>query len=283
MLASTGATLACGYPRCSGGPILGAMTVLLLIASGVLAGIAGSLLGIGGGVVLVPVLVLGFGVPLEEAVPASLMCVVASSCAAAAGYVENHLSDLRLGLTLELATVAGAILGGLAAGLIAPAWLAIAFGIFCLYVSLQMLVLLRVPREEPLESYTVQNLPLGIGGSLVAGGLSALLGVGGGPVKVPLMAYGMRVPFKVAAATSNLMVGVTGAASVAAYAFRGHLRLGLVAPLVVGVLAGAAVGSRFMLRVPTHVLKRVFAGVLLWVAGQMLWKGGRVLWPSLWM
>ncbi len=257
------------------------MTVLLLIASGALAGVAGALLGIGGGVVLVPTLVLGFGVPLEEAVPASLMCVVASSCAAAASYVENHLSDLRLGLTLELATVAGAILGGLAAGLVAPAGLAVVFGVFCFYVAGQML-LLRAPREDSLEEYAVSNYPLGIGGSLVAGGLSALLGVGGGPVKVPLMSYGMNVPFKVAAATSNLMVGVTGAASVAAYAFRGHLRLGLVAPLVVGVLAGAALGSRLMPHVPTRVLKRLFAAVLLWVAAQMLWKGGHGLWPNLW-
>jgi uncharacterized protein len=258
------------------------MTVLLLIASGALAGVAGALLGIGGGVVLVPTLVLGFGVPLEEAVPASLMCVVASSCAAAASYVENHLSDLRLGLTLELATVAGAILGGLAAGLVAPAGLAVVFGLFCFFVAGQML-LLRAPPEDSLADYSVSNYPLGISGSLMAGGLSALLGVGGGPVKVPLMSYGMNVPFKVAAATSNLMVGVTGAASVAAYAFRGHLRLGLVAPLVVGVLAGAVVGSRLMPHVPTRVLKRLFAVVLLWVAGQMLWKGGHVLWPNLWM
>ena len=239
---------------------------------------------------LVPILVLGFGVPLENAVPASLMCVVASSCAAAASYVEHHLSDLRLGLTLELATVAGAILGGLAAGLLAPAGLAVAFGLFCLYVALQILLTRSPPptehpahadQEEATEGYRVENYPLGIGGSLVAGGLSALLGVGGGPVKVPLMAYGMRVPFKVAAATSNLMVGVTGAASVAAYAFRGHLQLGLVAPLVVGVLGGAWAGSRVMPRVPTRVLKRLFALVLLWVAAQMLWKGGHVLWPSL--
>ncbi|MBF5042558.1 sulfite exporter TauE/SafE family protein [Aggregicoccus sp. 17bor-14] len=263
------------------------MTVLLLIGSGALSGGAGALLGIGGGIVLVPILVLGFGVPLENAVPASLMCVVASSCAAAASYVEHHLSDLRLGLTLELATVAGAILGGLAAGLIAPAGLAVAFGLFCLYVALQILLTRAQPspehasEAEATEGYRVENYPLGIGGSLVAGGLSALLGVGGGPVKVPLMAYGMRVPFKVAAATSNLMVGVTGAASVAAYAFRGHLQLGLVAPLVVGVLGGAWAGSRVMPRVPTRVLKRLFALVLLWVAAQMLWKGGHVLWPSL--
>ncbi|RKH13939.1 sulfite exporter TauE/SafE family protein [Corallococcus praedator] len=259
------------------------MTVLLLMASGLLAGGLGSLLGIGGGIVLVPVLVLGFGIPLEQAVPASLMCVVANSCAAAASYVENKLSDLRLGLTLELATVMGAIVGGLVAAFVAEAMVAVVFGLFTLFVSLQML-LLRTPLQEPVStaSYVPTNYPLGISGSFVAGGLSALLGVGGGPLKVPLMSYGMRVPFKVASATSNLMVGVTGAASVAAYAWRGHLNLGLVAPLVVGVLAGASVGSRLMPKVPTAVLKKLFAAVLLLVAGQMLWKGGEGLWPSIW-
>ncbi|MBZ4333215.1 sulfite exporter TauE/SafE family protein [Corallococcus interemptor] len=259
------------------------MTVLLLMAAGVLAGGLGALLGIGGGIVLVPVLVLGFGIPLEQAVPASLMCVVANSCAAAASYVENKLSDLRLGLTLELATVMGAIVGGLVAAFVAEAMVAVVFGLFTLFVALQML-LLRRPVQEPATAanYEPGNYPLGISGSFVAGGLSALLGVGGGPLKVPLMTYGMRVPFKVASATSNLMVGVTGAASVAAYAWRGQLNLGLVAPLVVGVLGGASVGSKLMLRTPTAVLKKLFAAVLLIVAGQMLWKGGEGLWPSVW-
>ncbi|MBJ6762052.1 sulfite exporter TauE/SafE family protein [Corallococcus sp. H22C18031201] len=257
------------------------MTVLLLMAAGGLAGGLGALLGIGGGIVLVPVLVLGFGIPMEQAVPASLMCVVANSCAAAASYVENKLSDIRLGLTLELATVLGAIVGGLVAAYVAEATVAIVFGLFTLYVALQML-LVRAPRQEPMTAanYVPSNYPLGISGSFVAGGLSALLGVGGGPLKVPLMAYGMRVPFKVASATSNLMIGVTGAASVAAYAWRGHLDLTLVSPLVVGVLGGAVVGSRLMPKVPTAVLKKLFAGVLLGVAGQMLWKGGAGLWPS---
>ncbi len=248
---------------------------------GVLAGGMGSLLGIGGGVVLVPTLVLGFGVPLEEAVPASLMCVVANSCAAAASYVENRLSDIRLGLTLELSTVSGAIVGGVVAAYLAPALLAVVFGVFTLYVSHRML---RPPsRPEPVSTdYAPVNYPLGIGGSFVAGSLSALLGVGGGPLKVPLMNQGMGVPFKVASATSNLMIGVTGAASVASYAWRGNLKLALVSPLVVGVLAGAWVGSQLMPRVPTQVLKKLFAGVLLVVASQMLWKGGAGLWPSMW-
>lgn len=258
------------------------MTVLFLIAAGGLAGITGAMLGIGGGVVLVPLLVFGFSLPLEEAVPASLMCVVASSCAAAASYVDNRLSDIRLGLTLELATVVGAITGGLVAAYLAPAMVAVVFGLFTFYVALQILVL-RSRREEPVAAaYKPANYPLGITGSFVAGGLSALLGVGGGPLKVPLMSYGMRVPFKVASATSNLMIGVTGAASVASYAWRGHVKLSLVSPLVVGVLVGAYLGSRLMPRVPTAVLKKLFALVLLLVAAQMFWKGGEGLWPSIW-
>lgn len=262
------------------------MMLLLLILSGAFAGVLGALVGVGGGVVLVPVLVLGFKLPLADAVPASLMCVVASSCGAAASYVERQLSDVRLALTLELATVTGALVGGVVAGLLAPAVVAVTFGLFTLYVALQML---RTPRDaEPaagdvrrVAGTHVHNLPLGVGGSFVAGSLSAVLGVGGGPLKVPLMAYGMRVPFRVATATSNLMVGVTAAASVGGYALRGHLSLGLVAPLVVGVLAGASVGSRLMVRAPVALLKRLFAVVLLSVAGQMLWKGGAGLWPGL--
>jgi uncharacterized membrane protein YfcA len=258
------------------------MTVLFLIAAGGLAGITGALLGIGGGVVLVPLLVFCFHLPLEEAVPASLMCVVASSCAAAASYVDNRLSDIRLGLTLELATVVGAIAGGLVAAYLAPAMVAVVFGLFTFYVALQILVMRSRREESVAAAYKPVNYPMGLTGSFVAGGLSALLGVGGGPLKVPLMSYGMRVPFKVASATSNLMIGVTGAASVASYAWRGHVKLSLVSPLVVGVLAGAYVGSRVMPRVPTAVLKRLFALVLLVVAVQMFWKGGEGLWPSIW-
>jgi uncharacterized membrane protein YfcA len=256
------------------------MTLLLLILSGAFAGTLGALVGIGGGVVLVPVLVLGFDVPMAEAIPASLMCVVASSCGAAASYVERQLSDVRLALTLELATVAGAVAGGLVAGLLAPGLVAVTFGVFTLYVALQML---QAPRssadaEGGEGGGHVHNLRLGVGGSFVAGSLSAVLGVGGGPLKVPLMVYGMRVPFRVATATSNLMVGVTGAASVAGYALRGSLQLGLVAPLVVGVLGGAMLGSRMMVRAPVVFLRRLFAGVLFAVAAQMLWKGGVGLW-----
>ncbi|MHB8875049.1 MAG: sulfite exporter TauE/SafE family protein [Myxococcaceae bacterium] len=252
----------------------------LLIAAGALVGALGAMLGVGGGVLLVPLLVFGFGYPIEEAVPVSLLCVVASSCGAAANYVEAKLADVRLALTLETATVFGAVVGGFAAGLMRPQVVALCFGAFALVVSSQ----LARSREEPTGGGDGELRPvrygLGVSGSFVAGTLSAVLGVGGGPIKVPLMSFGMRVPFKVAAATSNLMIGVTAAASVTAYAARGQLRLALAAPLVVGVLAGAGLGTRLMVRAPNRLLRRLLAGVLLIISLEMLWKGGVGLWPS---
>lgn len=256
------------------------MEILLLVSAGVSAGALGAMFGIGGGVLLVPVLVLMFGVPMNEAVPASLLCVVANSCAAAASYVDKQLADIRLALVLELATVSGAIAGGLVIAFVAPAMLAVIFGLFALYVGSHMSFGRAQIAIAEGEAYQPQNYPLGITGSFVAGGLSSLLGVGGGPLKVPLMAFGMRVPFKVATATSNLMVGVTGAASVAMYAWHGHVKLGLVAPLVVGVLVGALLGARLMIVAPTKLLKRLFGIILLAIAVQMLLKGGQSLWPT---
>jgi uncharacterized membrane protein YfcA len=252
------------------------MDVLLLLILGAGTGTLSAMLGIGGGVLLVPALVLGFGIPFEHAVPASLTCVVASSCGAAASHLEHQLSDVRLAMTLELATVVGAILGGLLAGLLPSAMVALLFGAFTLYVATQ---LFGAPlRSEQLDEYTPSNYPVGIAGSFLAGGFSAVLGVGGGPIKVPLMNLAMGVPLKVASATSNLMIGVTAAASVAAYGLRGQLDLPLAAPLVVGVLMGSLVGSRLLVKMKSEVLRRIFAVVMLVVAGQMLWKGGLALW-----
>jgi uncharacterized membrane protein YfcA len=255
------------------------MEILLLIGAGLGAGALGATFGIGGGVLLVPVLALAFGVPLADAVPASLMCVVANSCSAAASHVEKRLADVRLALVLELATVGGAIGGGVVAAHVAPSAIALVFGCFTLYVGSQM-VLGSARVEAEASALQPQNYALGITGSFVAGGLSALLGVGGGPLKVPLMSYGMKVPFKVATATSNLMIGVTAAASVSMYAWTGHLKLALVAPLVVGVLLGAELGARLMVVAPTRLLKRLFGILLLAIALQMLLKGGQSLWPS---
>jgi uncharacterized membrane protein YfcA len=168
-----------------------------------------------------------------------------------------------------------------AAARVAPSAVALVFGCFALYVGSQMVLGSGArTEEEDLSGYQPEHYALGITGSFVAGGLSALLGVGGGPLKVPLMSYGMKVPFKVATATSNLMVGVTAAASVSMYAWSGHLKLALIAPLVVGVLLGAQLGGRLMVVAPARLLKRLFGILLLAIALQMLLKGGQALWPS---
>ncbi|MGQ0506995.1 MAG: sulfite exporter TauE/SafE family protein [Myxococcaceae bacterium] len=256
------------------------MLLAPLLLVGLSCGLVGATLGIGGGAILVPVLVLGFGVPIVDAIPVSLLCVVANSCAASASNVERKTADVRLALTLELATVAGAFGGGFLAVLLAPATVAMAFGAFAAIVASQMLTRRPAADDATLEPVAFKRVPLGIGGSFLAGGMSAVLGVGGGPVKVPLMTFGMGVPFRVATATSNMMVGVTAAASVAAYAWRGQLHLAMAAPLVVGTLAGAVYGSRHAKDARVVFLRRLFGLVLMVVAFQMLWKGGGSLWTT---
>lgn len=255
-------------------------SVLPLLVLGAAAGTFGSLFGVGGGVVLVPALVLLFGVPVQEAAPVGLLAVVATSSAAAASFLERELSDLRLALVLELATVTGAIGGGLGAAFLPPAWVAIGFGTFLFFVATQLGASPMVD-ESVRGAYEPRNYPLGLAGSFAAGGISAILGVGGGPLKVPLMNLGMGVPFKVASATSNLMLGVTAVASLSAYLRHGSLRMDLAPPVVVGVFLGASAGARWMERVPAAKLRRAFAVVLVLIAAQMLWKGGRELWPGL--
>jgi uncharacterized membrane protein YfcA len=256
------------------------MAELILVAAGVGAGGIGAMLGVGGGILLVPFMVLAMHIPMETAVPASLLCVVATSCGAAASYVEDRLADVRLALTLELATVSGAIAGGFIAAYIVPSALAVGFGLFLGYVAFQLYAGRGGADVVGPAEATPVNIPLGMAGSFVAGGLSALFGVGGGPLKIPLMNLGMKVPFKVASATSNLMIGVTAAASAGAYALRGRLDLRAAAPLVVGILVGSVGGSRVMPRVSTTLLKRLFAVFVVVLAFQMLWKGGTALWQS---
>jgi len=246
----------------------------LLFATGVGAGALGALIGVGGGIVLVPVLSLAFGVPLQHAVAVSLACVIASSTGAAAAYVRDHRIDVRLGMQLELFTVAGAIAGAFVAPLLPKAAIEILFGLMVIPVVRSLL------RPAPAEEVArvegrggARNLPLGCAASFGAGTLSAVLGIGGGPIKVPVMTLILGVPFKVATATSNFMIGVTAAASVFVYLSRGLLDLGIAVPTVLGVIAGATFGARLMPHVPTRLLKKVFAVVLGLVGAQMLAKG----------
>lgn len=273
---------------------VGVSQLALLVVAGVVAGGFGSMLGIGGGIFLVPLLVLGFHYPAQVAVAASLAAVVGTSSTGSSVYVARGLANMRLGMTLELATTTGAVAGGLTAAVVsedAVLW------VFAVVAAVIAVVMLRrgpragVPRRRAgrvggedvgrLGGYTtdeasgersgygVHRLPFGLGASFVAGNVSGLLGVGGGFLKVPVMSIAMGVPLRVAAATSNMMIGVTAAASLVIYLERGFLQPLIAAPVALGVTLGAVVGARLSGRVRSTVLARVFGIVLLVVALQM--------------
>jgi len=249
---------------------------LLMIAGGTAAGVFGSLLGLGGGVLIVPLLTLVFRLELREAVGVSLVSVIMTSSVAAGVYLERHTADLRLGMRLELFTAIGALIGGSIAFLLSERLLALLFAGLLIYVAVSMLRA-RTPAApvgppgEP-ETYEVRNMRLGVVGATGAGVLSALLGVGGGIVKVPLMHLGMGVPLRVATATSNLMVGITAAASAVIYVIHGGVDPYVAGPTVIGVFLGASIGSRISHRVDVRVLRFLFVAVLLYTAFEMLMK-----------
>lgn len=257
---------------------------ILLFAGGAVVGVLGALLGLGGGVLIVPLLTLGFGEPLARAIGTSLVAVVATSAGAAMHNVRTGRADVRLGLTLEIGTVLGAAAGGLLAGLLSERVLAGLFASLMAYVALSLLRRSFAPADdlppsEPVDpaapdgptapAYRTRRLPLALGGSVGAGIVSAVLGVGGGIVKVPLMRLLMGVPMHVATATSNFMIGVTAAAGAYAYLFRGDIEPMVAAPLALGVLSGAAVGARVAPRVNTRWLTILFMVVAVWVAVEM--------------
>lgn len=246
--------------------------VIVLVLLGLLAGTFGALLGLGGGVILVPALVL-VGFPIRSAVAAGLVCVIATSLSGASVYVERRWVDVRLAKLLELGTVSGAISGALLVTLLPDSFVKGLFGFFLLYAA--VLMWRRAPREteevtDSLPEYRVRNYPLGLGVSYAVGSVSGLLGIGGGPIQVPLMYLGMGVPLKIAAATSNFVMGVTAAAGAFLYYGRGDVVVALTAPLVLGVFAGAQLGSRLARRVRSRVVQVLLILVLLALALLMM-------------
>lgn len=263
---------------------------LLMLAGGVAAGVFGSLLGLGGGLLIVPLLTIGFGLPLREAVGVSLVCVIVTSSASASVYLQRHQANLRLGMVLELFTALGAVAGGLVAFLLDERLLAALFAALLVYVAVTMLrgrsavadaeaVADAVEEGNPVaagappiaedSAVVVQRFPAGIAGSVGAGVVSAVLGVGGGIIKVPVMHLVMGVPLRVATATSNLMIGITASASAIVYLLRGSIDVNAAAPTAVGVFVGATIGSRLGGRVHVGVLRLLFVGVLLFTAFEM--------------
>jgi uncharacterized membrane protein YfcA len=263
---------------------------LLAFVSAIGAGAFGALVGIGGGLIIVPLLTIALGVPIQLAIAASLLGVIAVSTSAGASYLRHGLADRRLGLVLLVATAIGGIAGGYMAGLLDGRILSAMFGIVLVAAAIQMLrsrgraqievvdpagrLELDSSYIEPTTGeqvvYRARRVGLGAAISVFAGAMSGLLGVGGGIVNVPTMNLLMGVPIRVATTTSTYMLAATAAASAVIYYSRGQIDPLLAAPVVVGVVVGARVGARFASRVPQHALQLAFVGVALFFAVQML-------------
>ena len=263
-----------------------------IFAISALAGFLGSLTGLGGGVVVTPVLILLFGVDFHYAIGASLVSVIATSSGAAAAYVREGFSNIRIGMFLEIATTTGAVCGAFAAAKVSVTFLGVLFGVILLHaawVSLQghpptragqtgdpLAARLRLNSDYPGPheriAYKVTHVKTGFGLMFIAGAVSGLLGIGSGALKVVAMDQAMRIPFKVSTTTSNFMIGVTAAASAGIYLGRGYIDPGLTMPVMLGVLSGSVLGARLLPHAPTKILRRVFAVVVAALAIEMIFS-----------
>lgn len=270
------------------------LTVLVVLAGGMFAGVIGALTGLGGGLVIVPLLTLVLHLPVQEAVGVSLLGVIATSVGAAPRFVGTGLANVRLALFLQVAASSGALLGALVAHNVPAKALFLVFGLVMLYSAVMSFVPSHhdahgAPADSPLAArlrlasrfrqgeqwvdYKVQGAAPAFGVMLGAGFLSAMLGIGSGVFKVLAMDKLMRLPFKVSTATSNFMIGITAATSAGYYLSHGEVPPLIAAPVILGVLGGAYLGAHWMHYLPAHVLRRVFAAVLCLVAVDMLLKG----------
>ena len=270
--------------------------LLLIFAGSLVAGLLGSLVGLGGGVLIVPLLTLAFGFPIYFAIGASIISVIATSSGAAAAYVRDHLSNMRVGMFLELATTTGAICGALLAGLLSASLLSVIFGIVLLISAAP--ILFKMGEELPQGvkndrwanwlhlsssypdqhlgrevSYQVTRTPLGMVMMYVAGAISGLLGIGSGTFKVLALDTLMRLPMKVSTTTSNFMIGVTAAATAGIYFSRGDIPPLLAAPVALGILIGALVGTRLLTHLSNKTLRLIFLPVIAASALEMILHG----------
>lgn len=265
--------------------------MILIALIGLAVGGLGSMLGIGGGVLLIPLLTGLLGLPIKTAIGASIVSVIATSSAAGAVYLSRGLTHTRLAMIMEIATTLGALAGGITATLISANLLAGLFGAVLLYVAFSMSrgngspdgdetyqttgqldTHYLDPQNDQEVRYGVQRLPLGLGASFLAGNISGLLGIGGGVVKVPVMTLIMGMPMRAAVATSNFMIGITAATSAVIYYQHGYIDPHIAAPTALGVLAGAQIGSRLGGKLQNRQLKRIFRWLLLLFAAQMFYQ-----------
>jgi hypothetical protein len=270
------------------------LEVTLLIGLGSLAaGFLGALTGLGGGIVITPLLTVLFGVDIRYAIGASLVSVIATSSGAAAAYVKEGFTNIRIGMFLEIATTVGAVVGASVASRLPASTISVIFGIVLLlsaYASTRpapqtshdsgpnrLAGLLKLdstcPTAQGLQSYHVRGVPAGFSLMFVAGGLSGLLGIGSGALKVIAMDQAMRIPFKVSTTTSNFMIGVTAAASAGVYLQRGYIDPGLAMPVMLGVSLGSLLGAHVLAKTRTTSLRVIFGIVVAALAFEMIYQG----------
>ncbi|MBN9501556.1 MAG: permease [Armatimonadetes bacterium 55-13] len=272
---------------------------LIIFGVALLAGFVGSLTGLGGGIIVTPALTLLLGVDIRYAIGASLVSVIATSSGSASAYVRDGLSNIRIGMFLEIATTFGALFGAFLALYIKATWLTVVFGLVLLQAAWQMS---RKKQEQGIDTsppdplgvklklagvyksptgpqaYEVHRVKEGFAMMFAAGTMSGLLGIGSGMFKVLAMDKLMRLPFKVSTATSNFMIGVTAAASAGVYLSRGYIEPILALPVMLGVLVGSLTGAKLLPRMPVQTLRAIFAVVVGLVAIQMIASGFGFKW-----
>jgi uncharacterized protein len=270
---------------------------LLAFGISVVAGVLGSLLGLGGGIIVVPALTLLLGIDIRYAIGASIVSIIATSSGAAAAYVRERMTNLRVAMLLEIGTTTGAMTGAFLSGVVSVRWLYIIFGVILGYSAIAMFrkrhhLASVVPADRWADrlglhseyfdeaddltiAYRVTRTPVGLGLMYVAGVVSGLLGIGSGALKVPAMDLAMGLPIKVSTATSNFMIGVTAAASAGVYFMRGDINPFIAAPVAAGVLVGATAGARLLGRIQSKNIRLTFVIILIWISLQMLLKGVR--------
>lgn len=262
----------------------------------IIAGVLGSILGLGGGIIITPVLTLFFGIDIKYAIGASIVSVIATSSGAAIAYIKDKITNIRVGMFLEMATTTGAITGAFLSGIISTKYLYLIFGLVLLYSAINMIKKSKNELPKNIEThpiaaklnlngayydkvlnqeiqYNVTGVYGGFGMMYVAGVISGLLGIGSGIFKVTAMDLFMKLPLKVSSATSNFMIGVTAAASAGVYLIRGDIDPKISAPVAIGVLFGATIGTKIMQNLKNKTIRKIFIPVVVYVSLEMIIKG----------
>lgn len=265
---------------------------LILLLGAYAAGLLGSLTGLGGGVIVIPLLTLAFGIDFHYAIGAALVASIATSSGSASAYVKEGMTNIRLGMFLEIATSVGAVLGAVIALWMPTNAIAVIFGVVLFFtavmqnrqkvdhvgvkgsaLAMKLKLFGSYPTKEGVQNYELTNVPGGFLIMVIAGALSGLLGIGSGVLKVLAMDSCMKVPFKVSTTTSNFMIGVTAVTSAVVYLQRGYIEPGIAFPIMVGVLGGALTGAKLLKHLNVSLLRKIFAVAILLVAVNMIYNG----------